>query len=107
MTSSNRVLGKSEALRKLGGKLRRNPAAPLTDAEVSLLAAEVQKAFADWFPLAPAQSLRDVERGVRWQALGRRCRQAREERGWSPKDAAAAAGIPQYRVRAIEDGHLT
>lgn len=106
MASSNRGADDNRAFEKLGRKLRRNPSALLTDAEALLLARELRKAFADAFPLAPAQSLLDAERGVRWHALGERCRQARAERGWSLKDAAAAAGIPHYRARAVEGGHL-
>lgn len=107
MTSSSLVLGKSEALKKLERKLKRDRAALLTDAEVSLLAKEIRKAFAASFPLAPAQSLQDTERLVRWHPLGEQCRQARSGRGWGFRDASVVTQIPQYRIRAIEDGRLS
>lgn len=107
MTPSSRVSGRAEALRKLARKLERNRAALLTDAEVSLLAEEVRKAFAASFPLAPAQAVHDTERLIRWQPLGERCRQARGERGWGFRDASVVTQIPQYRIRGIENGRLS
>lgn len=41
---------------------------------------------------------------TRWHALGARCRQARGARGI--RHVSVALGIPQYRLRTIEDGLL-
>ena len=41
---------------------------------------------------------------IRWHALGARCAEARGARGI--REVSVAVGIPQYRIRAIERGHL-
>src|SRR5712692_9662419 len=46
-------------------------------------------------------SLEDV---VRFQAVTRRCFEARENAGLSLRDAAKQLGVPHYRIRDIESG---
>jgi Helix-turn-helix domain len=107
MTPSIRDSGKAEALRKLEKKLERNRATMPTDAEVSLLSEEIREAFVASFPQAPVPTVYETEYLIRWHSLGERCRQARGERGWSFRDASVVTQIPQYRIRAIEDGRLS
>ena len=92
--------------RCLGRKLQPDRTALLDEREVSLLAAEVRAAFAASFPHVPIEMAGSVEDLVRWQPLGARCREARAERGWSYRDASAATGIPQYRIKAVEEGRI-
>jgi hypothetical protein len=94
------------ALQRLERKLQRDRTALLGEREVSLLAAKVRDAFAASFPHVPIAMTGGVEDLVRWGPLGERCREARIQRGWSYRDASAATGIPQYRVKAIEVGHF-
>ncbi len=59
--------------------------------------------MADSLPGLPAEALDRSEDVIRWHSLGARCKDARGARGL--RDAAVASGIPQYRIRAIENGH--
>ena len=87
---------------KLKAKLE-DPAAILNDREVRYMADQVSLALVDMpatlMPAAPS-----AEDMVRWSAVAARCRQARDARGWSTKDAAKTLKIPQYRVEAVERG---
>ena len=48
----------------------------------------------------------NLEDNLRFQTVTVRLREAREDRGMSLKNAAAALKVPQYRLREIEDGRL-
>jgi hypothetical protein len=48
----------------------------------------------------------DVEKTIRFHAVAAKVRERREDRGESVKEAAGHLRVPQYRVRAIEDGHI-
>jgi hypothetical protein len=49
----------------------------------------------------------DVTAIVRFQAVARRCREARENKSQTIKDVAVALKVPQYRLRAIEEVTLS
>jgi len=56
--------------------------------------------------LGPAQIALERSEGViRWSALGERCKAARGVRGI--REMSVLTGIPQYRLRAIESGHVS
>jgi len=101
-----RPRSKATALQRIERKLLRDAAALLTEREVALLAALLRTEFAASFPDAPLPTPAAVEDMVRWRALGRRCLQARDERGWGFRDASAVTRIPLYRLRAIEEGRF-
>lgn len=94
---------RTPALARLEQRLEKDPCAILGTREVRLLDREVRRALLASFPgIEPY--LTQSEDMTRWQALGARCRQARGARGI--RDVSLVSGIPQYRVRAIESGHL-
>jgi hypothetical protein len=80
-----------------------DPAAILTDREVRYLAGQVDLALAGVAPptRAAVPSAEDI---VRWSAVAARCRQVREERGWTTKDAASALKVARYKIDAVEKG---
>ena len=90
------------ALVRLEKKLASNPCAILNIAEIRLLDREVRVLIAS-FPGLEAH-LDHSEDAIRWHALGARCAEARGARGI--RDVSVALGVPQYRLRAIERGHL-
>lgn len=81
-------------------------AAILTDAEVAFLAKHLRNMMAESFP-GVAALMGDSERIIRMMALSENCKMARESRGLSIKDVAAQMRVPQYRLRAIEDGSMS
>jgi len=84
-------------------RLRRlTPTTILTPSEVSQVVAEVHARFGEWF--AAAGHAPAVEDTVRLGSLRAQCKAKREERGLSIKEAAGLLRVPQYRVKAIEDG---
>lgn len=91
---------------RLEKKLQRNPAAILRADEVAVLAGEARRMLGS--QLTPLLAVASVgfEDVLRWGSLKARCEQVRAHRGTDIKKAAAEAGIPQYRVKAIENGHL-
>jgi len=106
MANSGGTPGRDASLKRLERKLQRDRTAILTDTEVTLLSQEVRTAFAESsLPIDPPNP-RVVDDLVRWRSLGQCCRQARYERGWGLRVASVVTQIPQYRIRAIEDGHL-
>jgi len=94
---------RTSALVRLEKKLASDPCAILSAREVRLLDGEVRRVLMTSFPGIEPHLTRSEDM-TRWQALGARCRQARGARGI--RDVSAASGIPQYRVLAIEGGHL-
>ena len=44
---------------------------------------------------------------IRFSAVAASCVQERERRGMTLKDAAGKLKVPQYRLRAVETGHLS
>ena len=94
---------RTPALARLEQRLASDPCAILSATEVHPLDGEVRRALLASFPGIEPYLTRSEDM-TRWQALAARCRQARGARGI--RDISVASGIPQYRVRAIEGGHL-
>lgn len=84
-------------------KLASDPSAILGTAEIQLLDREVRRALIASFPGVETYFDRSEDM-IRWHALGARCAEARGGRGI--REVSVAMGIPQYRLRAIERGHL-
>jgi hypothetical protein len=94
---------RTAGLTRLEKKLALDPCAILDASEIRLLHAEVRRALISSFPdVAPF--LGRSEDTIRWHALGARCAAARGTR--SVREVSVALGIPQYRLRAVEAGHL-
>lgn len=91
------------ALVRLEKKLASDPCAILNTAEIRLLDREVRGVIAS-YPGLEAHLDRS-EDPIRWHALGARCAAARGARGI--RDVSVALRIPQYRLWAIERGHLS
>lgn len=94
---------RTPALVRLEKKLASDPCAILDTAEIGLLDREVRRALIASFPGVEAYLDRS-EDTIRWHALGARCAEARGARGI--REVSVALGIPQYRLRAIERGHI-
>jgi hypothetical protein len=95
---------RTPALMRLEKKLASDRCAILDTAEIRLLDREVRRVLIASFPGVEA-FLDRSEDTIRWHALGARCAEARGARAM--RDVSVALGIPQYRLRAIERGHLT
>jgi DNA-binding XRE family transcriptional regulator len=80
-----------------------DPAAILTDREVRYLASQVELALAA-VPDRTRAAVPSAEDIVRWSAVAARCRQVREERNWTTKDAASALKVARYKIDAVEKG---
>lgn len=93
------------ALVRLEGKLARDRTTILSGSDVQLLNRQVRRALADSFPDVPEHALDLSEDLVRWSALGAKCKAARGVRGI--REMSVVTGIPQYRLRALESGHLS
>lgn len=91
------------AVVRLEKKLASDPCAILNTAEIRLLDREVRGLIAS-YP-GPEAHLDRSEDSIRWHALGTRCAEARGARGI--REVSVALGVPQYRLRAIERGHLS
>jgi transcriptional regulator with XRE-family HTH domain len=78
----------------------------LSDAEVEFLTSAIRDCFPQLFDKSIIPSGIDLEALVRFDAVAQRCRMARESRGLTIKEVAANLKVPQYRLKAIEDGHL-
>lgn len=89
------------------GRARKTSTRILNEEEIRAAAKLIPKMLGESFArLAKERGLR-VEDTLRYGSLAARCAEARSERGLSLKEAAAALKVPQYRVKAIEQGHLS
>jgi hypothetical protein len=93
---------RTPALTRLEKRLTADPHAILMPAEVRLLHRETFRVLAAAVPGAEAFFRERGEDGIRWQAVGNRCSAARGAR--SIREVSVAVAIPQYRLRAIEQG---
>ena len=59
------------------------------------------------FPGMPPEFLSSAEDTVRMQSLRSRFRQARESRDLTVKEVSARLKVPQYRLKAVEEGRLS
>ena len=96
----------TQATRALENKLSRDRATVLTASEVRILARQVRRLVEPSLGQSPFATTR-VEDGVRWASLRARCQQARAERGLGIRHVAIRLQLPQYRLKAIENGQLT
>lgn len=87
---------------KLKAKLE-DPAAILNDPEVRYLASQVAAALPS-LPESLRAAIPTAEDVVRWSAVAARCRQVRDERGWTTKDVAGILKVARYRIDAVEKG---
>jgi hypothetical protein len=94
---------RTPSLVRLEKKLASDPCAILDTAEIRLLDREVRRALTASFSGVETYLARS-EDTIRWHALGAQCAQARGARGI--REVSVALGIPQYRLQAIERGHL-
>ena len=94
---------RTPALVRIEQKLASDPCAILDDAEIRLLDREVRRVLMASFPGVEAYLDRSQDT-IRWHALGARCAEARGARGI--REVSVGLGIPQYRLRAIERGHV-
>jgi hypothetical protein len=93
---------------KRGGAQSSERVAPttiLTDSQVRTLSEQVRAVLVDSFP-GMDWSKHDSERIVRMMALSAKCKETRTKRGLSIKDVAGQLRIPQYRIKAVEDGSM-
>lgn len=104
-TSSTTHMKPTPALVRLERKLARDRTAILGASEVELLRQELRRALAQSFANFPPTALDQSEDVIRWQPLSAMCKEARRARGI--RDMSVITGIPQYRLRAIESGHLS
>jgi hypothetical protein len=79
----------------------------LTEAELDVLETEARRMMGLGYAALFADRGGSFRDQLRWSALGDKCRQARAQLGLGVRAVALAAGMPQYRVRAIESGHLS
>ncbi len=92
------------ALAALDKKFRAEASAILSSAEVRLLRDELQRVMMGSFPGLSADVSARIDDTIRWHSLASRCAEARGARGI--RDVSVAFGIPQYRIKAIEGGHV-
>lgn len=76
----------------------------LTDEQVKEVARLMSAVFRREFPVAAGCASASSEDIVRLSSLRARCARARQERGFDVKAVARLLKVPQYRVRAVEDG---
>ena len=86
----------TERMKALEKTLSLDEAAILSPAEVRILVREVRRLLGPAIDDSPVGATIRVEDSVRWASIGKRCRQARAERGLSIKHASVALGVPQY-----------
>ncbi|RPI52857.1 MAG: hypothetical protein EHM55_15455 [Acidobacteria bacterium] len=94
---------RTPALVRLEKKLASDPYAISGAAEIRLVEREVRRVLIASCPGVEAYLDRS-EDTIRWHPLGARCAEARGTRGI--REISVALGIPQYRLRAIERGHI-
>jgi len=78
-----------------------------TDAEVEEFARRVVEAFSPGLAEMLSSHGIDPRDGIRFQPVASRCREARERRGLTIKDAAREARLPQYRLKDIENAQTS
>jgi len=92
-------------IKALARKLRKRTSI-LTDDEVDFITQEVRLALGPETAEIIESHGRVMSDTVRWSSLRARCEEEREKRGLTLKDISLDLKIPQYRLRAIEQGTL-
>jgi transcriptional regulator with XRE-family HTH domain len=85
---------------------RVRPTTILTDAEVTTLVRGVRSVLGDGFGALVKSYGMDLEEGVRFTAVAKRCVEERAARGWTLKEVARQLKVARYRLRDIEAGHV-
>ena len=75
----------------------------LSEDEVRLLRRQLGKVLGPMIGEIPSHYGVEIEDTIRFGAAATRLREARESRGMDLKAAAKAIGVPQYRLRYIEE----
>ena len=78
----------------------------LSDSQVGLLAELVHRLLGPEFMSASTAHGIDTSQSIRLMAVAARCASRREEMGLTVKQSADRMKVPQYRLRAIEGGHV-
>ena len=78
----------------------------LLEDEIRLISQRLREVMGQPFIDLTEQYGLNLEDNLRFQTVTVRLWEAREDRGMSLKDAAAALKVQQYRLRDIEDGRL-
>ena len=93
----------SDMLKNLAKKLKKETSI-LTDEEVEYIVSQTEIFMGPEFVETTKDY--DIRMGdiVRWFSLRARCEAERERRGLTFKDVSTQLKIPQYRLRAVEEG---
>jgi hypothetical protein len=78
----------------------------LSEDEICLISRRLKRVMSPIFGEVSSRYGLNIEDTIRFQAVATRLREAREHRSMDLKAAAKALGVPQYRLRDIEKGHL-
>ena len=90
----------------LAKKLRKKTSI-LSDAEVKIVTREIRRILGrEFFARIKGSHVRMGDT-VRWSSLRARCEEAREKRGVTLKEVSSELKIPQYRLRAVEQGSFS
>jgi hypothetical protein len=79
----------------------------LSEEEVAQMTKALRKLLREEFPSMPPGFLSSAEDTVRMHSLCSRFRQARESMSLTFKEVATRLKVPQYRLKAVEEGHLS
>lgn len=79
----------------------------LSEEEVAQTTKALRKLLREEFPSIKPGFLRSAEDTVRMHSLRLRFRQARESRSLTFKEVATRLKVPQYRLKAVEEGSLS
>ena len=79
----------------------------LSEEEVAQITKALRKILREEFPSLQPGLLSSVEDTVRMQSLRSRFRQARESMNLTFKEVATRLKVPQYRLKAVEEGSLS
>jgi len=86
---------------------RIQPTSILSDAEVKAAVALLRSGPGKEFAVLAKTYRISAEDTFRFLSVSERFRQAREKRALSIKEVAATLKVPQYRIKAIENGRFT
>jgi predicted GH43/DUF377 family glycosyl hydrolase len=78
----------------------------LRDTELSLLRERLREVLGPEIVGAMKSYGIDMDASLRFSSLAAKCRAAREEKGFSLRQAALKLKVPQYRLREIEDARI-
>lgn len=83
---------------------RRSDTKIRSDEEVAFLVEALQKALGPELAMLPGGSRVSIEDTVRYASVAAQFRQRRQRLGLSLPESSRTLGIPQYRLKAIEQG---